>query len=634
MISVFRRMLERRALRVIVYIASFLVVFPTAFIFMLNRFFDASSWVVKVNGQSVPLSVYQQRIGQIREQVTRLREMFGPGIEQLLEAQGMKNPEQMAIDSLILQKIVEQAAQSVPVVLSPTYVKQRITTSLPRELLSPDGQIDGALFEQAYRVPYAQFEQQQADELLHALVAELAIPAAYTPQFLVRDQFTRRYAKRQFSVITIPIAVQSVNTVTPEQVKTFYVQQNRATKRYLVPEKRAGLIWIFGPTSYGINVTDEQIKHYYDINKHRGAEFESQPLTLQTRVIHVPVAGPDRQKERAKLIALRQELVGHADQFEKRGGKLLPAFSQGKSPYGAAFEEAAMRLPKDGDITQVIEVKDGLAIAQRVSKKPRAFKPIEQVKNIIAQRLRDERFKRTFLMEARRVIHEAQSGVQEAVQQFGVRKHGAQKSIGLVAQGGVDKQAQRLFDVRKDGYAAFLDGDVGMIVHTTQLEKSFFPSFDELKGHVEVDLKAEKAHQAAHEQASKLQMARKFDDALAQTKFTRESTGWISANDKNAAEILKKFKIPKNLFWSLNSTGQTLLHDAHEVVYVLRLDQIAPFDQAEFNKREGEITAELSNQQQALVQQGFIDCLLRHATIKKNTDKNMKLAEVADYDTD
>ena len=76
---------------------------------------------------------------------------------------------------------------------------------------------------------------------------------------------------------------------------------------------RSGTVWTFGPSDFGIKVTDKQIKNYYD--RYRREEFVKQQPKVQVRRILIAVdkdksarvANPANDQELNKLEAARDK---------------------------------------------------------------------------------------------------------------------------------------------------------------------------------------------------------------------------------------------------------------------------------------------------------------------------------------
>src|SRR3989339_1287853 len=142
MISLFRRHLQGRFLRYVIYVISFFVIFPSAFM-IIFKWFEGDMWVLKVNRRSVGVEEYQQRIFDVQQQIARFKQIFGENADQFLKMQGLgDDPQRIAIDSLIDQKLLEGVARQLHITLSQAYVNQQLIRMVPRDVVQPDGSIN------------------------------------------------------------------------------------------------------------------------------------------------------------------------------------------------------------------------------------------------------------------------------------------------------------------------------------------------------------------------------------------------------------------------------------------------------------------------------------------------------------
>jgi len=135
MISLFRRHLQGRFLRYIIYVAALLLLFPTA-ITVFFQWFDAGDWVVKVNGHTADIQEYNQRVYELNHQLVR---QFGQKAASKFPEKDLKK---LAIDSLIVQKLVDSVSQDLHLALSPAYISQQLLNMVDKEFIGSDGTIN------------------------------------------------------------------------------------------------------------------------------------------------------------------------------------------------------------------------------------------------------------------------------------------------------------------------------------------------------------------------------------------------------------------------------------------------------------------------------------------------------------
>ena len=273
MISFFRHHLQGRFLRYTVYAVSFLVVFPTS-LAIFFRWFDigGSDWVIKVNSSRVGYAQYQQREQEINSQIEQLKSMLGDKAQAVLAANGLAgDPKTITINHLIMQTLFDSSAKKVGIYVSPSYRQLYMMRSLPRQFLLPNGEINRALVEQTYHVSFEQLEQQQEQRIKEETLLQFTNGAIYLPLFVLKDYFMREYADHKFLIAKLPLArfieQEKKQVFVDKDLQEFFAAENRRSRRYFVPERRSGIVWTFSPDQYGITITDNQIKRYYDRNK-------------------------------------------------------------------------------------------------------------------------------------------------------------------------------------------------------------------------------------------------------------------------------------------------------------------------------------------------------------------------------
>jgi len=631
MISLFRHHLQGRFLRYIVYIISFLVVFPSA-LMVFFRFFEDPDWVIKVNGQCISADSYQRRVFDMQQQIKRLKEMLGEQAEMFLSAQGLGgDPQKLAVNSLVEQKLLEQAANKLHIKLSPSYVSQQLVKMVPREVVQPDGSIDMQRLAQAYNMSYAQLEEQFNSQMISSLLMQLTDGAIYLPAFLLKEKFIEAFSDRNFLVAEFSLQKllkqEEKESVSEKELKTFFAAENKKNKRYWVPEKRAGIVWKFDPDHYGMKISDKQIQRYYDQNKYK--EFIDEPAKLQVRRILMHFNDKNKAEIRAKLAKIKKEVDKDAKLFaekakefsddanSKKKGGLIDYFARGV--HSEQFDQAAFRLQKDDDISPLIETSDGFELIQRVDKKGQTFKPVEKVKNEIVHKLSTNQFKRIFQHDVRRAL--AQEDKLGSLEELAKRRHGSKEVVNLSTKG-AQPYMEKLFNARKGGGVSLLVGDDGYALFVTDVKKSYQPKFETLQKQVRDDWyrsSAEKALKKLVDTGEKITDKAAFEEFAHKHNASLEATGRINQQEQSKVEALSaRLGAPANKLFALTVPGKTTSFVGPDAGFIVCLESISPFDEKGFEKQKVKIAGELYQEQKRLIEQSFIASLSKNATIKVN----------------
>ncbi len=635
MISFFRHHLQGRFLRYIVYFISFFVVFPYSFNTLLDWFNVGTmqNWVVSVNGYTAGFAEFQNREQEITHQVEYFKSMFGDKAAQFLAMQGLdQDPKILATNGLILQKLLDSVAHKLSLYVAPSYAQFYLLKGLPKQYFLPDGKIDTERLQQTTHKTLAQLEREQQQRIKEELVTQLTSGALYLPLFVLKDYYVREYSAHTFLIASFSRAkfLESEKKQLPSQqdLLDFFAAQNRKSKRYLVPERRSGVAWTFDPATYGVTVTDNQIKKYYERKKL--TDYVATPAQIQVRHILLSFTDKDKADVRMKINQLYQELLKDPVQFEKKvrefsqdnasreKGGLLNYFSRGT--HEQPFEQAAFRLTTDGAISPVIETSKGFHILQRVGRKSVVFKPLDSVRDSIIKTLRLEQFKTSFPHMVRQVTAQHEDK-EQALSTFAGQR-GAKKQVFTDVVLSDAPVIQKLFATRKDGVSSLIDGEHGLVVITTVIHKAYEPAFEQVKSRVTDDWYQEKAARAIKKvlrEADAFTTIEQFKQFAHQHGVAIEQTGQLVAHN---AEQVKKLKDKmgdgfERLF-AMSVPGSVAVQLGEQVGYAVCLSAIEPFNEQDFQTHLSELAAPAVREQQSLVARGFIASLCKTATIKVN----------------
>jgi parvulin-like peptidyl-prolyl isomerase len=629
MISLFRRHLQGRFLKYVIYAVSFFVVFPSA-LMIIFKWVDGDAWAIKVNGKSVGIEEYQHKIFNTQQQIQQFKNMFGDNAQQFLKIQGLDaDPQKIALDSLIDQKLLEAVADKLHIKLSPQFVAQQLIRMVPPQLVGADGSVDLYSLARAQNMSVSELQDQITNQLTSTLLMQLTEGAVYVPEFVIKEKFIQAYTPRSFLVAELSlqnlVQEEEKQKVSDAELKKFFDAENRKSKRYIVPEKRAGFVWQFDGADYPAKISDKQIESYYKTNKLK--EFVDQPAQIQVRHILMKFDDKNKAEVRAKLAKIKQEVdenpklfADRAKEFSddaesnKKGG-LTDFFSRGK--YAAAFEQAAFRLTKNDEISQVVETDVGFELIQRAGKKPQVFKDLSKVRDDIVEKLRIRQFTKLFQHDIRRAL--AQEEALKTLEKLAQQKKGKKETLALQEKG-VAPYMKRFFMARKGSGGSFLQNSEGYAFYVSEIKKSYQPKFADLKEQVAGDYyryQAEKKMKKILHEADVLTDKKAFEAFADKNNASLESTGIISQQMHDKAQRLMN-RIggsPSELF-SSTVPGSVVTFLGEGKGFMLCLDTIAPFDEKEFKVQKDGLLKQLYQEQRQIAQSAFIASLYKNATIK------------------
>lgn len=638
MITVIRRYFKDGSHIVLwVIIAAFIIGFvPIAF-----RQATKSIWAIRVNGQEIGYQEFTLERERQRERIMMFRSQYGEYADFLLSLMGGADPQFFAIRSLVKQELMNQYADALGIHIGDdfvikkmndrAFVKEELGDFIPPQMIDPVTGFDQNMLGRYLKrmgLSIDLFERQIERLLVDKLVADIVTSTLYVPLFDIRLKLLADHAKKSFSLLSFSVAPfieqEKKQEVPLEKLNTFYEAQNKRNNRYLIPEKRAGLMWTFSPESYRVTVTDAQLEDYYENNKVK--KYIESPAKVTVRTILFAISDATQPASvQQKAAQIKQQLQKDSSQFAtlaerfsddkvsaSKGGLLDPFVRGSHEP---SFDRAAFILQKDGDISDVIETSRGFEIVQRVSKIPQKFKPLSSVKKEIHALLEKQLFQKQFIADIRKVIdHE------EALATFIKQKGGMPKEISQIA---LDDSplAQHLFKLQIGQRAFFVDESQGVAVRLDAIKEKYTPSLDTIKTTVLDDYYEEQAHhkmQTAVAEAKKAATHQSVKELQKTITADFIQTGWIVPDEQSQIESFKKKGFPVEKMLQMEKSGSFLTHIDDQRGFLIRLDEIEPLEPLKDERGQALLAPKLEQERLQQYMEGFVASLYRNATIETN----------------
>lgn len=646
------KILKSKAYRVVLWIILFSMAGGSL---LFSPFFKKTTGgvpvLLNVNGNDITHNDFRQKLMQEMENIALLRQQYGASADILLPLFGLDKPEEKALQNLVIEELLYEVAQKLSIDFSSDYVMQKLQDpsivfgdlrdSIPLQAIDQQGKVNLALLKmiaQRRGQSIGDIEVSIEKALARKMVLDLVSLSVYSSPNMLRKAFSDSFLKKKYALTKLSfndhLKKAHEQDISNEEIKSFFTQENAASKKYWVPEKRVVTTWSFVPRDFGVEVSEKEIEDYYEKNKAK--EFLSSPVQVQVRSIMLRVAD-EASKEKAMQRAqdLHKELFENPSSFEqlakthsedeKTAGKggLMPYFKRGE--HDANFERAAFRLKNAGDISDVVVTKDSIYILQLVDRKASTYKPLDSVKNDIQKKLNERLFKKEFQDQAQRVEKEGE----EALRNF-IQKKSAQQEKHTLEKGDSALQ-QKAFKLKKDSFGSLVSKEgLGMIVRVDEVQKSYEPSLAEVEKLVKNDLYQKKAQELLAEAVRSLQEKSK------EASFTLEDfkkfaqgqvieTDWLQKDMKDDINKLKKQEIPvEELLFKKNAqkgSMTSIFRDGD--AYVAYCVEVENFNQDLFDEKKTLLEQELFNEQKELATSGFIASLYRNAKIEKiELDKN------------
>ncbi len=597
-----------------------------------------------VNGLTISLNEFRRKVGQAEQRILYLREQFGPYADQLLKAYGLStDPQESAMHDIIREKVLDSAGDALHLAVAPAFVIEKLQdpSFVMQELGPVSSLIDksGSINMQALNaylrrqgMTMQDFENAIEEGLRRSFLLDIARGAAYVPDYMLKQRYVREFVPKKYSILTFSAAdYVPKETVSNEALKAFFDAQNRKTRRYVIPEKRSAQLWMFNPSDYGIKITDKETSQYYTNHK---IDYVAQQEGVEVRRILFKLdEGADAAKVRALAEKVHQQILEKPKEFAalakkhsqdaataKKGG--LMGFISKNEGYDPALERAAFALKKDNDVSPLVQTAQGIEIIQRVSKRQATYKPLEETKESINQKLLMDKFKRLFGQEARKTTQELAQNPQ-ALPTFVKEKQAIEKTVDAV-QKETGPLSNVLFKIDKGSYGTYFEGEQGIIAQLMEIQPAVTPSLESVKEQVVHDYQQQQAFekmQQAVDQAYKraaTEPAESMNDLKNAYRAQLETTDFIAPSDYTAMQELTKKGISNEQLRELGTVGSIGKEITPEHGYIIRLDELKKYTPEDFTAHKKELLSRAYQELQQRVESGFVASLYKNATIRLN----------------
>lgn len=645
MITAIRKSFKSKIYKIILWVT----ILALAGLFSLPGLFKMGSntfWFAQVNNETISQSGYQQKVFLQEERMNALRAQFGAQADLLLQNLGMSlNPKLFAQDAVIQDALLNQVVKALSFTVSdsyvserlsnPLFVRQELTDVVPFSVFDQSGMIDSRalhLYLQRMRMTIGDFEQKIAEALKRHMLLGIVTVGSYVPEMVMKNQMSS--AQKKFSVLTFSldrlIDEEKKHEISSQDLKTYFIEHN---KKYLVPEKRSGIVWTLPAKEFDAASNDKEIEDYYENNKMR--LYVAEPAEVHVRHILIKgTASADREAAQGKAQRVRQEIMKDPKQFPliaskesedtnqvERGG-LMPWFKRGEKEL--AFDKAAFGLKENGDVSEIIPTREGFEIIQRVDKKATVFKPLASVKKEIEQSLKQSKFTQRFVGEIRGLIEGAKRKGEELASVLSQKGFKSEKISDATKDSGEWATALFRIPVVNDT-EVYINNDKGLVVVLSEIKRSYVPELEATQDAVAHDL---------YEQRAKARMATVLRDAMLQAKHadlstiknslnaSLSTTPFFASSDAQAINDLKKRHIPAERLLQLEKKNSVGMFQDEREGYVFKLDALEDGSDNRSDKEKEEMKKGIQDEQNRLFTAGFVASLYRSATIKINQSSN------------
>ncbi len=396
MIHIFRKEMKKWHTVLWVVVVAFAVSGTSMMFFKGNNL--AKIKVATINGFPVSMKRYRQAFFDIQHRVNELQKyakLFGTSVQDmLLEFFGKSSVSDIALDSCIREALLDQMKEAFDVRMGSDFFQEELVKNLPEGIIDERGRVNMNSYQAFLRgraLSLADFESLKEDEFKRNLISRFIADSYYVPAYKQRDDLKHASAQKGFDVVVFPYDnfLKKVKETAPsdKKLKNFF---NKHKERYRVPEYRKAQYWQISAKGYAkkISVSEKAIKHFYEKNK--SSKFRIPP---KIKVRHIFIKEGDDALKKAKKFheQVKEKPESFADLAAQNSddkktavqGGLTKLFDRGT--FDADFEQAAFRLYKKGDLSDIVKTTDGFQIIQLEERIKADYKPLDDVKEEIVK---------------------------------------------------------------------------------------------------------------------------------------------------------------------------------------------------------------------------------------------------------
>ncbi|UCE41762.1 MAG: SurA N-terminal domain-containing protein [Candidatus Aminicenantes bacterium] len=342
-----------------------------------------------VGKEKISLNLYQQNLRQRIEAMRReFRELDSRFIQQL-------NIPQQILNQLIQQSLLTQLSKEMGVKATDDEIRKKIM-SYP--VFQKDGQFVGFTQYKKIlewnRIPLSEFEKSLRQEIIMEKVVDVITAGVTVTEEELWENYKKTNDTARLEYVTLGLDKVELDKEPDPEKLVEYFEKNRET--YKIPEKREADYYFIknDDLKATVELTDTEIEAYYDDNTARFIVPE------QTRASRIYL--PFEEQERNDVLNQAKDLLDKI-QSGRDFGELAIGYSKDEKAQDAGDwglyewkslsqqeQDEINRLSQD-DISDIIEITDGVVILKVTEKNPESTEPLEAVKERITNILKDEK---------------------------------------------------------------------------------------------------------------------------------------------------------------------------------------------------------------------------------------------------
>lgn len=535
-------------------------------------------YAAKVNGHEISRAELEQAFNSERN---RQQQMLGDQFSQLASNDGyIQQMRQQALSQLVDQALLDQYISELHLGISDEQVKQAIFN---QKAFQTNGKFDNAKYN-GLITSMGFSADQYAEALRKQLLNQQLINAIANTDFMLKDETTKltdlvsQQREIRQAVINVD-ALAAKQTVNDDEIAQYYQQHQNS---FMAPEQFRVSYIKMDAAAMQQPVSEADIQSWYDQHK---ADY-SQPQRSRYSIIQTKTEA----EARSVLDALKQggdfaslAKSKSADPISARKGGDMGWLEPATTP----DELKNAGLTQKGQLSDVIKSSVGFLVVRLDDIQPEQVKPLAQVHDVIADKVKQEK--------ALDAFYKLQQKVSEAASNDNESLAGAAQASGLkVSETGWftrdDMPADLDFDAVKQAVFSggligqngapgnnsdiiSVDGDRAFVLRISEHKPEAVKPLDQVKAQVTDRIKHDKATQQAKAQADKLLADLKAgkSEALSAAGLTLSSSKVV---DRNAQDPVAQtaFSLPRP---AANKPSWGVSEDMQGNVVLVALDKVS-----------------------------------------------------------
>lgn len=340
------------------------------------------NYAAKVNGQEIGRGQFENAVASERN---RMQQQLGDQFSELAANENyMKTMRQQVLNRLIDESLLDQYARELGLSISDEQVKQAIFQT---QAFQTNGKFDNQRFS-GIVAQMGMTTDQYAQALRNQLTTQQLINAIAGTDFMLPGESDQLAAlvsqQRVVREATINVnALAAKQTASDEEINTFW-QQNQA--RFMAPEQFRVSYIKMDAASMQESASDEEIQSWYDQHK----DQFTQPQRNRYSVIQTKT-----EADAKAVLAELQKGADFATLAKEKSTDIISARNGGDMGW---MEDASTvpelkdaGLKEKGQLSGVIKSSVGFLVARLDDVQPAQVKPLADVRNDIAAKVKQEK---------------------------------------------------------------------------------------------------------------------------------------------------------------------------------------------------------------------------------------------------